>query len=112
MLSENIREIINAAGIMMFEDMPGMNKMRDNKKSVCSYIILDVDREKLDDIYPVLRLTENVLYCDYIAGQNKLLLMVYGTQFSEIDKLIEKNINGLDGVLKVKEYPIINIFEM
>jgi CheY-like chemotaxis protein len=111
-LNENIREIINAAGIAMFDDMPGMNRMRDNKKSVCSYVVLDIDREKLEDIYPILRLTENVLYCDYIAGMNSLVLMVYGTQFSEIDKIIENHINTLDGVLKVKEYPIINIFEM
>ncbi len=111
-LNENIKDIINAAGIAMFDDMPGMNKLRDNKKSVCSYVMVDIDREKLEDIYPVLRLTENVLYCDYIAGLNSLVLMVYGTQFSEIDKIIGNSIVPLDGVLKVKEYPIINIFEM
>ncbi|MCX6149612.1 MAG: response regulator [Ignavibacteriales bacterium] len=111
-LNDNIRDIINSAGISMFEDMPGMNKVRDNKKSVCSYVLVDVDREKLEDVYPVLRLTENVLYCDYISGKYNLVLMVHGTQFSEIDKIIENKIIGLDGVLKVKEYPIINIFEM
>ena len=111
-LSENIKEIINAAGITMFEDMPGMNRQRDNKKSVCSYVVIDVDREYLTNLYPVLRLTENVLYCDYISGHSTMILMLYGTQFSEIDKIIEKKIINLEGVLKVKKYPVINIFEM
>lgn len=111
-LNDNIREIINAAGITMFEDMPGMSKERDSKKAVYSYVLVDVDREKLEHVYPVLRLTENVLYCDFTNGSYNLILMVYGSQFSEIDKVIEKKIINLDGVLKVKEYPIINIFEM
>jgi CheY-like chemotaxis protein len=112
LLNDNIREIINAAGITLFEDVPGMSKIRDSKKSVYSYVLLDVEREKLESIYPVLRLTENVLYCDYTTGNYNLILMVFGTQFSEIDKIIENKIVILDGVLKVKEYPIINIFEM
>ncbi|MEW6509192.1 MAG: response regulator [Bacteroidota bacterium] len=111
-LNDNIKEIINAAGVTMFEDIPGMSKERDSKKSVYSYVLVDVEREKLEQVYPVLRLTENVLYCDFTNGSYNLILMVYGSQFSEIDKIIEKKIINLDGVLKVKEYPIINIFEM
>ncbi len=111
-MNDNIKEIINAAGISMFEDGPNAEKLRDSKKSVCSYVIVDIDREKLEDIYPVLRLTENVLYCDYTDGKNSLVLMIHGTQFNEIDKVVENKIINLDGVLKVKEYPIINIFEI
>lgn len=111
-LNDNIKDIINTAGIAMFDDIPNMSKVRDNKKSVCSYVLVDIDREKLETIFPILKLTENVLYCDFISGKYSLVLMVYGTQFSEIDKIIENKIINLDGVLKVKEYPIINIFEM
>ena len=111
-LNENIKEIIHAAGISLFEDIPAMSKVRDSRKSVCSYVLLDVDREMLDKIYPILKLTDNVLYCDYTEGSYNLILMIYGTQFSEIDKIIENKIINLGGVLKVKEYPIINVFEM
>ena len=111
-LNDNIKDIINSAGITLFDEMQGMNKVRDNKKAVCSYVLVDIDRERLEDVYPVLKLTENVLYCDYISGKYNLILMIYGTQFSEIDKIIENHIISLNGVLKVKEYPIINIFEM
>jgi len=67
---------------------------------------------KLDKIYPVLRLNENVVYCDYTSGKYNLVLLVSGDYFSGIDKFIESKIVNLDGVLKVKEYPVINLFEM
>ena len=111
-LNDNIKEIVQAAGISLFEDMQGMSRVRNSNKSVCSYVLLDVDREKLDKVYPILKLTDNILYCDYTEGNYNLILLIYGTQFSEIDKIIENKIINLGGVLKVKEYPIINVFEM
>jgi CheY-like chemotaxis protein len=112
LLNDNIKDIVQSAGISLFEDNPAMSKVRDSKKAVYSYVLLDVDREKLERIYPVLRLTENILYCDYTSGKYNIIMMIFGTQFSEIDKIIESKIINLDGVLKVKEYPVINIFEM
>ncbi len=111
-LNDSIKEIISTAGITLSEDLPGSGKVRNSEQSVCSYVLVNVEREKLDDIYPVLRLYENVLYCDYTTGKYNLVLMVHGTHFSEIDKFVENKIIKLDGVLKVKEYPVINIFEM
>jgi DNA-binding Lrp family transcriptional regulator len=112
LLNDNIKDIVQSAGISLFEDNPAMSKIRDSKKAVYSYVLLDVDREKLERVYPVLRLTENILYCDFTSGNYNIIMMVFGTQFSEIDKIIESKIINLDGVLKVKEYPVINIFEM
>jgi CheY-like chemotaxis protein len=112
LLDDNIKDIIHSAGISLFEENPAMSKERDSKKAVYSYVLLDVDREKLDHVYPILRLTENILYCDYTSGKYNIIMMVFGTQFSEIDKIIENKIITLDGILKVKEYPVINIFEM
>ncbi len=85
---------------------------RDLKNKVSSYVLIEIEREKLETIYPTLRLNENVVYCDYATGKYNIILLVQGTSFNDIDKLIENKISNLDGVLKVKEYPIINIFEM
>lgn len=112
LLNDDVKEIVHSAGISIFEDNSAMNKVRDSKKSVYSYVLLDVDREKLERVYPVLRLTENILYCDYTSGKYNIIMMIYGTQFGEIDKIINDKIINLDGVLKVKKYPVINIFEM
>lgn len=111
-LNDNIKEIINSAGISLSDELPGMNKIKDSSQSVCSYVLAEVERERLDDIYPVLKLSEEVVYCDFTNGSYNLIMMVHGTQFSQIDKFIENKIVNLNGVLKVKEYPIINIYEM
>lgn len=111
-LNDSIKEIIESAGVTLSDDIQGTEKGRTSEQSVCSYVMLDVEREKMEDLYPVLRLYENVLYCDYTTGKYNLVLMVHGTHFAEIDKFIENKIINLNGVLKVKEYPVINIFEM
>ncbi len=85
---------------------------RDLSQKLCSYVLLEIEREKLDKIYPVLRLNENIVYCDYTSGKYNLVLLVSGDYFSGIDKFIENKIANIDGVLKIKEYPVINLFEM
>lgn len=109
-LNDNIKEIINSVGVSLSEYIPG--NARDAKQSVCSYILAEVEREKIADIYPVLKLSDHVVYCDFTTGRYNIIMMVHGTHFSQIDKFIENKLINLDGVLKIKEYPIINIYEM
>lgn len=112
LMNDYLKEAIQETGVTSTDDFVGMNTLRDNKKAVCSYCILEVEREHLDTLYPIIKLTDNVLFCDYISGTNRLVLMLYGTQFKEIDRVITNQIVTLDGVLKVKRYPIINMYEM
>ncbi|MBA4406333.1 hypothetical protein C0389_03570 [bacterium] len=111
-LNDNIRDIINSAGISLFTDSSNLGAVRDSKHSVCSYVIAEVEREKIQDIYPVLKLTENIVYCDFTNGRYNLIMMVSGSQFSQIDKFIENKLINLNGIIKIKKYPIINIYEM
>jgi hypothetical protein len=39
------------------------------------------------------------------------VLLVKGTSFGEIDSLIRNKFKTIDGVLRIKEYPIITLFE-
>lgn len=111
-LNDNIKEIINSAGVLLSNEIPSLSAIRDSSHSVCSYILAEVEREKIEEVYPVLKLTENVIYCDFIAGKYNLIMLVSGTHFNQIDKFIQNKLVNLPGVIKVKEYPIINIFEM
>jgi CheY-like chemotaxis protein len=88
------------------------DKKRDMSIKVCSYLLMEVEREKMDEIYPTLRLDENVVYCDYTTGKYNLVLMVTGSYYDEIDRFISHKVINMDGVLKVKEYPIVNLYEM
>jgi CheY-like chemotaxis protein len=108
-LDDNTMAIIRDAEEVLDGEHTGN---RDLSQKVCSYILMEVEREKLDDIYPTLRLDENVVYCDYTNGKYNLVLMVTGSYFDEIDRFINEKVINLAGVVKVKEYPIISLFEM
>jgi len=78
---------------------------RDLSKKLCSYVLLEIDREKLDKIYPVLRLNENVVIAIILL---EIITSYYWSAviiFRVIDKFIESKIVNLDGVLKVKRIP-------
>ncbi len=112
-LDNSTRNIINTAETVFEEDeLYNANRNRDMGNRVCSYILMEVEREKLDSIYPALRLDENVVYCDFTSGKYNLVLLVTGNYYDNIDQFITEKVIKMDGVLKVKEYPIINIFEM
>lgn len=110
-LDESIQAILKDAEDAL-DNNESIGKERDMSRKVCSYLLMEVEREKMHEVYPAVRLDENVIYCDYATGKYNLVLLVAGNYFDDIDRFITQRLNGLDGVLKVKEYPIINLFEM
>lgn len=111
-LEESTLDIIQAAEDALGDEAKEDAKSRDMSQRVCSYVLMEVEREKLDSIYPALKLDENVVFCDYTTGKYNLVLFVTGNYFAGIDRFIQDKLVNLDGVLKVKEYPVINLFEM
>jgi two-component system, chemotaxis family, chemotaxis protein CheY len=112
LLDESTTSIINSAEDALSFETSTAGKTRDMGNRVYSYVLIEAEREKMDEIYPTLRLNENVVYCDYTTGKYNLVLFVTGNYFDEIDKFIQQTIVNMSGVLKVKEYPVVNLFEM
>jgi CheY-like chemotaxis protein len=110
-LDNGVMNIIDEAGKLL-SSVDSYSPKRDFHNVVCSYILVEVEREKLDNVFTTLYFDDNVVHCDYTDSKYSMFLLVQGTQFSEIDELIKNKIATLDGVLKVREYPIITIFEM
>jgi len=81
-------------------------------KSASSYVFLEIEKEKMENIYPTLYLNDQVVSCDFAKGKYDIVLLMQGTSFAEIDRNIQKKIKPLDGVLRIKESPIIKLFEM
>jgi CheY-like chemotaxis protein len=111
-LDDSINSLLNAAEDAFSEGSNMIGRARDMSNRVCSYVLMEVEREKLDQVYPTLKLYDNVIFCDYTRGTFNLVLFVTGHHFHEIDNFIQQKVINLDGVLKVKEYPIVNLFEM
>lgn len=111
-LDETTDKIIASAENALSDDTANFGKSREMGNRVCSYILLEVDREKMDTVYPTLRLSDNVVFCDYCSGKYNLVLFVHGSYFTEIDNFIEEKLINMNGILKIKEFPVINLMEM
>lgn len=111
-LDESLMSFIHNASDILSIDSFSYPK-REFHNIVCSYVLIKVDKSKLDILYPTLFFEDNVIYCDYTDNEDhNLVILIHGTEYSEISKQISTRISILDGVLSTKEYPIINIFEM
>ncbi|MGD0229753.1 MAG: response regulator [Syntrophorhabdales bacterium] len=78
---------------------------------VSSYVMLEVEKEKMEAIYPTLYFNDQVVNCDCTNGMFNVVLLMKGTSFSEIENMIRNKFKTIDGVLRIKEYPIITLFE-
>jgi CheY-like chemotaxis protein len=77
-----------------------------------SYVLLEIEKEKLESIYPALYFDDQVVYCDCTKGKYDIVLLMKGTSFAEINSTIKNKFKQMDGVLRVKEWPIITLLEM
>lgn len=112
LLDESTRIILQDAEEVLDGNFDISIREKEMNEKVCSYILMDVEREKMDGVYLTLRLDDNVVCCDYTIGKFNLVLFVAVNHFDEIDRFITEKIINLDGVLKVKEYPIVSLYEM
>ncbi|GAB4294352.1 MAG: hypothetical protein Kow0068_19200 [Marinilabiliales bacterium] len=108
-LEDSINDFINIAETLN-QNSETIN--RDFSRKVCSYILLEVEKESVEKVYPVLKLDDQVVFCDYTSGKYNLVLFVQGSFYSAIDSFIEDKLSNLPGVLKIKEFPVVNMFDM
>lgn len=87
------------------------DKTTDSANSVFSYILAEAEKEEMENISKVLKSAEDVIYFDFASGKYNLILKIQGANFVQIDKFIEHTLINLKGILKIKEYPIIDIYE-
>jgi CheY-like chemotaxis protein len=113
MFGENVINIMGsvdkALGRDKGEDMVASNQTA--RTRVSSYVMLEVEKEKMEGIYPALYFNDQVVNCDYTDGRFNIVLLMKGTSFSEIENTIRSRFKTMEGVLRIKEYPIITLFE-
>ena len=113
MFGENVINIMGsvdkALGRDKGEEMVASNQTA--RTRVSSYVMLEVEKEKMEGIYPALYFNDQVVNCDYTDGRFNIVLLMKGTSFSEIENIIRSKFKTMEGVLRIKEYPIITLFE-
>ena len=76
-----------------------------------SYIIVDIDKDAIQQIFTTVFFIEEVVFCDVIEDGSKLVGMVTGHgTVGRTPRIIEK-LNQIDGVLRVREARVIKLME-
>lgn len=113
MLADNVIDIMGsvdkALGRDKDENVAASNQMA--RTRISSYVMLEVEKEKMEGIYPALYFNDQVVNCDCTDGKFNVVLLVKGTSFGEIENAVRNRFKTMDGVLRIKEYPIITLFE-
>jgi len=81
-------------------------------RGTTSYIIVDIDKNAIQQIFTTVFFIEDVIFCDAIDNGSKLVGMVtLSGAVGKTPKVIEK-LKQIDGVLRVKEAKIIKLMDV
>jgi CheY-like chemotaxis protein len=114
MFGENVNDIIGSVDKVLGREK-GESEVYTNQTArsrTSSYVFLEIEKEKLENIYPALYFDDQVVYCDCTRGTYNMVLLMKGTSFAEIGNTIRTKFKPLDGVLRIKEWPILTLFDM
>ncbi len=76
-----------------------------------SYIMVDIDKDAIQQIFTTVFFIEEVIFCDVIEGGTKLVGMITGHgAVGRTPRIIEK-ISEIDGVLRVREAKVIKMLD-
>jgi CheY-like chemotaxis protein len=75
-----------------------------------SYIIVDIDKEAIQQIFTTVFFIDEVVFCDVIDGGTKLVGMITGQGVGKTPRIIEK-LDQIEGVLRVREATVVKLME-
>jgi len=113
LFSDNVIDIMGsvdkALGRYRGENEVGHNQQA--RTGVSSYVMLEVEKEKMESVYPALYFDDHVVNCEYAEGRFNVVLLMKGASFDDIGNTITNRFRGMEGVLRIKELPVIALFE-
>jgi two-component system cell cycle response regulator CpdR len=86
---------------------------RDNRrKGTTSYIIVDIDKNALQQIFTTVFFVDELIFLDVIDNGTKLVGMVTGGQATGLTPKVIEKLSKIDGVLRVREAKIIKMIDV
>jgi CheY-like chemotaxis protein len=109
--ADNVMSIIGSVDRALGRDKAEAEPTEGARQRVSSYVMMEIEKEKIEAIYPALYFNDQVVTCDCTDGSSNVVLLMRGTSFADIERTVRDRFKAMDGVLKVREYPIIPLFE-
>jgi nitrate reductase NapAB chaperone NapD len=86
---------------------------RENRrKGTTSYIIVDIDKNALQQIFTTVFFVDELIFLDVIDNGTKLVGMVTGGQATGLTPKVIEKLSKIDGVLRVREAKIIKMIDV
>lgn len=76
-----------------------------------SYVIMDVEKDALQQIFTTVFFIDEVLFCDVIDGGRQLVGMIQAPDSGNTTRRIIDKLSAMDGVLRVREAKVIKLME-
>ena len=86
----------------------GHGKRKENLLS--SYVLVESEKEKKDTLHRLLCSIDTVTSCEPVEGKFDMIVLLQSESFGDMDKVIKEQIKYTDGVLRIKECPVITMF--
>jgi CheY-like chemotaxis protein/nitrate reductase NapAB chaperone NapD len=83
---------------------------RARQPGATSYVIVDIDKNAIQQIFTTVFFVDEVIFCDVIEDGKKLVGMITTEGLGRKSKIIEK-LSQIDGVLRVREATVIKLME-
>ena len=85
------------------------NSRNMKSKGTTSYVIVDIDRHALQQIFTALVFVDEMIFLDVIDGGTRLVGMVTDLQATGKASRVAEKLGKIDGVLRVREAKIIKL---
>ena len=86
MFGDNVVNIIGSVDRALGRDEGESEPSQTGRQRISSYVMLEVEKEKMEAIYPTLYFNNQVVNCDYTEGRFNIVLLIRGTSFAEIEQ--------------------------
>lgn len=83
---------------------------RARQPGATSYVIVDIDKGAIQQIFTTVFFVDEVIFCDVIEDGRKLVGMITTEGLGRKSKVLEK-LSQIDGVLRVREATVIKLME-
>jgi two-component system chemotaxis response regulator CheY len=85
-------------------------EQRARQPGTTSYVIVDIDKNAIQQIFTTVFFVDEVIFCDVIEDGKKLVGMITGEGIGRKSKVLEK-LSQIDGVLRVREATVIKLMD-
>jgi CheY-like chemotaxis protein len=91
---------------------PEDNRVRRLDFAITAYAMVEVDKSRFHQVYPVIYFLDGVISCDATNGDYDIIVMIQSPTFKEMERFVREEIGAVEGVIRVKLVNIINMLPL